>query len=168
MGGRRAVYPGTFDPITNGHLDLIDRVASLFDEVVVAVAHNPEKRPLFLVEERVELIGQCLDDLDHKNITVSHFGGLLTDFVHQEQACTVVRGLRAISDFEFEFQMALVNRKLSHEFETIFLPSKEEYTFISSRIVKEVARLGGNLKELVPKKVADALHEKYRSRHSDT
>jgi pantetheine-phosphate adenylyltransferase len=161
---RRAIYPGTFDPITFGHLDLIDRVSRLFDEVVVAVAHNPGKVPLFDYRERVELIEHCINLREHNNIEVTHFDGLLADFVVSRNACTVVRGLRAISDFEFEFQMALVNRKMNEDVETIFVPSKEEFTFISSRIVKEVARLKGRLDNLVPEYVAEALIQKYGKR----
>jgi pantetheine-phosphate adenylyltransferase len=164
---RRAIYPGTFDPITFGHLDLIDRVSRLFDEVIVAVAHNPGKTPLFDYQERVELIEHCINLRDHTNIEVTHFDGLLTDFVISRQGCTVVRGLRAISDFEFEFQMALVNRKMNENVETIFVPSKEEFTFISSRIVKEVARLKGRLDNLVPPYVAKALIRKYGRRQEE-
>jgi pantetheine-phosphate adenylyltransferase len=155
---RRAVYPGSFDPVTNGHLDVIERAARLFDEVIVAVAVNSEKTGLFSFEERVELLRGVL--ADRPNIRVTRFEGLLVDFTRSQGARAVIRGLRAISDFEFEFQMALMNRKLEPEIETLFLMPKEEYTYLSSRIVKEIARLGGNVAAFVPDSVAAALREK--------
>ena len=152
---RRAIYPGSFDPITNGHLDVIQRAAKLFDEVVVAVAFNEQKTSLFPVDERVALIQHASATVP--NIRIERFDGLLVDFARQQQASAVVRGLRAISDFEFEFQMALMNRKLEPEIETIFMMPAEKYTYISSRIVKEIARLGGDVTAFVPASVADAL-----------
>lgn len=155
---RRAIYPGSFDPVTNGHLDVIQRASHLFDEVIVAVAFNDSKHPLFTVEERVSLLRKTMRA---KNVIVSSFNGLLMEFARENQACAVVRGLRAVSDFEFEFQMALMNRKLQPEIETVFLTPKEEYTYLSSRIIKEIARLGGNVEEFVPEIVEKALRKKF-------
>lgn len=156
---RRAIYPGSFDPVTNGHLDVIERARKLFDEVIVAVAHNDEKQPLFSLQERLDLLGETAGRID--NVRVSEFKGLLVEFANAEKAGAVIRGLRAVSDFEFEFQMALMNRKLDAGVETIFLMPKEEYTYLSSRIVKEIARLGGNVSSLVPRCVAKALSTKF-------
>ncbi len=156
---RRAIYPGSFDPITNGHLDVIQRAAKLFDEVVVAVAHNDQKHSLFTAEERVSLIRTNTTGIS--NVTVAHFDGLLVEFARSQNANAVVRGLRAISDFEFEFQMALMNRKLEPEIETIFMMPVEKYTYLSSRIVKEIGRLGGNVEAFVPVSVAAALRQKF-------
>jgi len=152
---RRAIYPGSFDPVTNGHLDVIQRASRLFDEVIVAVAYNDEKHPLFTNEERLHLLEQTVGTVG--NVKVVKFEGLLVDFARKEGAIAIVRGLRAISDFEFEFQMALMNRKLVGSVETIFLMPKEEYTYLSSRIVKEIARLGGNVEAFVPHSIAEAL-----------
>lgn len=152
---RRAIYPGSFDPVTNGHLDVIERARKLFDEVIVAVAHNDEKRPLFSLEERLEFLRETAGRIDH--VRVASFEGLLVEFAMREKARAVIRGLRAISDFEFEFQMALMNRKLEGQVETIFLMPKEDYTYLSSRIVKEIARLGGDVSAFVPTAVAKAL-----------
>ena len=156
---RRAIYPGSFDPITAGHLDVIHRAARLFDELIVAVAFNDQKKTMFAAEERVALIRETTKDVG--NIRVASFGGLLVEFARAENAVAVVRGLRAISDFEFEFQMALMNRKLDSAIETIFLTPREEFTYLSSRIVKEIARLGGNVEAFVPPSVARALREKF-------
>ena len=155
---RRAIYPGSFDPVTNGHLDVIDRARKLFDEVIVAVAHNDQKNPLFTLEERLKLLRSNVGRL--KNVEVAPLDGLLVDFAVARKATAVIRGLRAISDFEFEFQMALMNRKLEATVETIFLMPKEEYTYLSSRIVKEIARLGGDVSGFVPAAVAKALGAK--------
>jgi pantetheine-phosphate adenylyltransferase len=155
---RRAIYPGSFDPVTNGHIDVIERARKLFDEVVVAVAHNDEKQPLFTLEERLELLRQTAGKIE--SVGIAHFNGLLVDFAMKQEAVAVVRGLRAVSDFEFEFQMALMNRKLQGAVETIFLMPKEEYTYLSSRIIKEIARLGGDVSGFVPEIVAKALSEK--------
>jgi pantetheine-phosphate adenylyltransferase len=152
---RRAIYPGSFDPVTNGHLDVIERARKLFDEVIVAVAHNDQKNPLFALEDRLDLLRATIGKL--KNVEIAPLDGLLVDFAVARKATAVIRGLRAISDFEFEFQMALMNRKLNPKVETIFLMPKEEYTYLSSRIVKEIARLGGDVKDFVPPRVAKAL-----------
>lgn len=157
---RRAIYPGSFDPVTNGHLDVIDRARKLFDEVIVAVAHNDQKQPLFTLEERLELLRGTIGKLN--NVEIAPLDGLLVDFAVAREATAVIRGLRAVSDFEFEFQMALMNRKLEARVETIFLMPKEEYTYLSSRIVKEIARLGGNVAEFVPVQVAAALGTKLK------
>ena len=138
---RRAIYPGSFDPVTNGHLDVIERARKLFDEVVVAVAHNDEKQPLFSLEQRLDLLRETAGQIE--NVRIAEFSGLLVEFARAQNAGAVIRGLRAVSDFEFEFQMALMNRNLNAAVETIFLMPKEEYTYLSSRIVKEIARLGG-------------------------
>lgn len=151
---RRAIYPGSFDPVTNGHLDVIERARKLFDEVIVAVAVNEQKRPLFSLDSRMEMLRNAIKS---SNVQVAAMSGLLVEFAAAESASAVIRGLRAISDFEFEFQMALMNRKLNCAIETIFLMPKEEYTYLSSRIVKEIARLGGDISSFVPRPVADAL-----------
>ena len=156
---RRAIYPGSFDPITNGHLDVIERASRLFDEVIVAVAHNVEKQPLFTLEERLEILRNIIGQ--RANVRIGQFDGLLVDFAMAEEATAVIRGLRAVSDFEFEFQMALMNRKLQGSVETIFLMPKEEYTYLSSRLVKEIARLGGDVSKFVPADVARALQQKF-------
>ena len=157
---KRAIYPGSFDPVTNGHLDVVERARKLFDEVIVAVAHNDEKQLLFSLDERLDFLKQTLGKLD--NVRIAHFNGLLVDFARAQQASAVIRGLRAISDFEFEFQMALMNRKLEGAVETIFLMPKEEYTYLSSRLVKEIARLGGDVSKFVPSIVANALGKKFK------
>jgi pantetheine-phosphate adenylyltransferase len=157
---RRAIYPGSFDPITNGHLDVIDRAAKLFDEVIVAVADNVEKQPLFTLEERLELLRGTIGG--HKSVRIGQFDGLLVDFAVGEKANAIIRGLRAVSDFEFEFQMALMNRKLQGSVETIFLMPKEDYTYLSSRLVKEIARLGGDVTKFVPGAVGEALGRKFK------
>ena len=156
---RRAIYPGSFDPVTNGHLDVIERARKLFDEVVVAVAINDQKQPLFAPDERLAMLRQAIT-IDA--VRVAPMEGLLVEFAASEGAHAVVRGLRAISDFEFEFQMALMNRKLDSEIETIFLMPKEEYTYLSSRIVKEIAKLGGDVSAFVPPLVAEALAKKFK------
>jgi pantetheine-phosphate adenylyltransferase len=156
---KRAIYPGSFDPVTNGHLDVVERARKLFDEVIVAVADNDEKQPLFSLEERLNLLRATVGKAD--NVRIAHFDGLLVEFAMENQARAVIRGLRAVSDFEFEFQMALMNRKLESGVETIFLMPKEEYSYLSSRIIKEIARLGGNVSNFVPPVVAKALAEKF-------
>jgi pantetheine-phosphate adenylyltransferase len=157
---KRAIYPGSFDPVTHGHLDVVARARKLFDEVIVAVAYNDEKSPLFTLEERLDLLRQTLGKID--NVRIAYFSGLLVDFAREQQASAVIRGLRAISDFEFEFQMALMNRKLEGNVETMFLMPKEEYTYLSSRIVKEIARLGGDVSKFVAAPVAKALAAKLK------
>jgi pantetheine-phosphate adenylyltransferase len=158
MQKRKAIYPGSFDPITNGHLDVLQRAVGLFDELVVAVARDNNKSSLFTVQERVALIQEATAGIDR--IRVVPFEGLLVDFAAQEQAVALVRGLRAVSDFEFEFQLALMNRKLSPTLETVFLMPREELTYISSRLVKEIGRLGGNIDLFVPANVAAALRQR--------
>ena len=156
---RRAIYPGSFDPVTDGHLDVIERARTLFDEVIVAVAHNDEKQPFFSLEERLDLLRETAGKID--GVRIAQFKGLLVDFARAEKAGAVIRGLRAVSDFEFEFQMALMNRKLDAGVETIFLMPKEKYTYLSSRIVKEIANLGGDVSSFVPACVAKALNRKF-------
>ena len=156
---RRAIYPGSFDPVTNGHLDVIERARKLFDEVIVAVAHNDEKQPLLSLTERLDLLRETAGRI--ANVRIAEFEGLLIDFAKAQNAGAVIRGLRAVSDFEFEFQMALMNRKLDAAVETIFLMPKEEYTYLSSRIVKEIARLGGDISSFVPACVAKALSRQF-------
>jgi pantetheine-phosphate adenylyltransferase len=157
---RRAIYPGSFDPVTNGHLDVVERARKLFDEVIVAVAHNDEKQPLFPLKERLDLLQETVGRIS--NVRIAQFEGLLVEFARVEKAGAVIRGLRAVSDFEFEFQMALMNRKLNAGVETIFLMPKEDYTYLSSRIVKEIARLGGDVSAFVPLGVAEALRRKFK------
>ncbi len=152
------VYPGSFDPITNGHLDLIRRGTGLFDRVIVAVLRNPEKAGLFSVEERLDLLRESL--VDFPTVEVAAFDGLLVDFVHDRGARHVLRGIRALSDFEYEFQMALMNRRLAPDLETLFLMPREEFTFLSSRLVREVARLGGSVEAFVPPPVARRIRER--------
>jgi pantetheine-phosphate adenylyltransferase len=156
---RRAVYPGSFDPVTNGHLDVIERARKLFDEVIVAVAHNDEKQALFSLEERLQFLRGSIGKID--TVRIAQFDGLLVEFAVAQKASAVIRGLRAVSDFEFEFQMALMNRKLEAAVETIFLMPKEEYTYLSSRIIKEIARLGGDVSSFVPPAVSKALARKF-------
>ncbi len=155
---RRAIYPGSFDPITNGHLDVLQRAAGIFDNLIIAVARDNAKQSLFTVEERVDLIRNATADID--GIEVMPFDGLLVNFARQHNAIALVRGLRAVSDFEFEFQLALMNRKLEPNLETLFLMPREEYTYISSRLVKEICRLGGHIEQFVPPNVAIALRSK--------
>ena len=157
---RRAIYPGSFDPVTNGHLDVIERAAKLFDEVIVAVAVNSQKKALFTSDERLELLRQTTAAQGTK-VTLARLDGLLVDYARQAGAGAIIRGLRAVSDFEFEFQMALMNRKLESSVETIFLMPKEDYTYLSSRIIKEIARLGGEVGSFVPDCVASALRGKF-------
>ncbi|HET9317686.1 MAG TPA: pantetheine-phosphate adenylyltransferase [Vicinamibacteria bacterium] len=154
-----AVYPGSFDPITNGHLDIIERSLSVFDEVIIAILVNVEKQPLFTVDERVELIREaCKGDA---RVRVETFSGLLVDYAEKVGASVIVRGLRAISDFEYEFQMALMNRRLDPRIETVFMAPAESYSYVSSRLVKEVFQLGGPVAKLVPPVVEKRLEEKY-------
>ena len=153
-----AVYPGSFDPLTNGHVDIITRGARLFDRIIVAILVNAEKTPLFNMAERVEIARAVFKD--YANVEVDTFDGLLVDYVQRRKAGVIVRGLRAISDFEFEFQLALMNRRLNSEIETVFMMPAEQYSYISSRLVREVAQLGGNIDCLVPELVAQKLREK--------
>lgn len=158
---RTAIYPGSFDPLTNGHLDVVQRAAKLFDRVVVAVAENESKHPLFTLDERVTLVRKAIAKIP--NARADSFNGLLVEYVAQQKAQAIVRGLRAVSDFEFEFQLALMNRKLDEDIETIFMMPKDTYTFLSSRIVKEIARLGGDVSSFVPAPVQSALMKKLKS-----
>jgi pantetheine-phosphate adenylyltransferase len=152
---RMAIYPGSFDPLTNGHLDVIERAVKLFDRVVVAVARNESKHPLFTHDERLDLVRHSIRNLP--SVEADSFDCLLVDYVERRSAQAIVRGLRAISDFEFEFQLALMNRKLNEKVETIFMMPKDTYTFLSSRIIKEIARLGGDISAFVPAHVQTAL-----------
>lgn len=160
MRTHTVVYPGTFDPITNGHIDLVERASRLFDRVVIAIASSEKKKPLFSLAERVALCEQALSHLD--NIEVSGFEGLLTDFCTQHDSNCVLRGLRAVADFEYEFQLANMNRALKPEFESVFLTPAEHLSYISSSLVREIASMGGDITPFVAAPVAAALHEKFR------
>ncbi|RME67286.1 MAG: pantetheine-phosphate adenylyltransferase [Verrucomicrobia bacterium] len=161
---RICIYPGTFDPITNGHLDVATRASRLFDKLIIAVADNPEKGPLFTVAERVRLIQENVASLG--NVEVDSFSGLLVDFARSKGAIALIRGLRALSDFEFEFQMALMNRHLDPEIETIFVMTKDAYSYTSSRLVKQVSQFGADLAPFVPANVLRALEAKKRAGES--
>ena len=154
-----AVYPGGFDPITNGHLDIVRRASQMFDRVVVAVASSVDKHPLFDIDERIDMVQKAVAGL--RNVRVDRIDGLLINYVRRKRAAVIVRGLRAVSDFEFEFQLALMNRKLDSRIETIFLMTKDEYTFISSRLVKEISQLGGDVSGVVPRGVKLTLANKF-------
>ena len=155
---QKAIYPGTFDPVTNGHLDIISRATRLFSEVIVAVASNHAKRPFFSLDERIQLLQEAVDDIP--GVTVIGFDNLLIHFVREQKAGVILRGLRAVSDFEYEFQLAGMNRRLAKEVETIFLTPSEESMFISSSLVREIAVLGGDVSSFVPAVVDKALHKK--------
>lgn len=154
-----AVYPGSFDPFTYGHLDILQRAINLFDHVIIGVLVNPSKNCLFSPEERVELINENIKDMD--KVRAVHFNGLLVDFCHSIGACTIIRGLRAVSDYEFEMQMFTVNFQLARDIETVFLMSSPRYSFLNSSITKEVARYGGDISRLVPKNIAESLRKKF-------
>jgi pantetheine-phosphate adenylyltransferase len=156
----RAVYPGSFDPVTNGHIDLIQRSSTLFDHVIVAILRNTEKIPLFSVEERTEMLEEAIRGL--KNVSVTSFAGLLVDYVEQEKASVIIRGIRAVSDYEYELQMALMNRRLSNKVETVFMLPAESYSFLSSKLVKEIAALGGAVHGFVPADVESRLSRKFQ------
>ena len=156
-----AVYPGTFDPITYGHIDVVERAAQLFQRVVILVARNTSKAPLFTDDERIAMIREVFRS--NRSIEVDGFDGLLVDYARQHKASVIVRGLRAVSDFEIEFQMALTNRKMSKELETIFLVPREQYSYLNSTIVREIARLGGDVSDFVPPPVRRRLKAKFRS-----
>jgi pantetheine-phosphate adenylyltransferase len=160
-----AVYPGSFDPLTNGHVDIITRGARLFDRIVVAILVNAEKSPLFTMAERVEIARHVFRE--HQNVEIDTFEGLLVDYVERRGANVIVRGLRAISDFEFEFQMALMNQRLNGRIDTIFMMPAEQYTYISSRMIKEVFSLGGRVSGLVPDTVEERLRGKFSGRAAD-
>jgi pantetheine-phosphate adenylyltransferase len=154
-----AIYPGSFDPITNGHLDLIQRGLLLFDQLVIAIADNPDKKPLFSGEERLEMVKATVESL--KQVEVLLFTGLLANLVKERKACAIMRGVRAVSDFEFEFQLALMNRKLAPQTETVFLIPSEKYTFLSSNLIKDIARFNGDITNFVPEIVERKLKQKF-------
>ena len=153
-----AIYPGTFDPVTNGHIDILERALKLFDKVIITIARNTAKNPLFTEEERITLLLQATKRF--KNVEVDSFEGLLVEYVQKRNAISVVRGLRAMTDFEYELQMALMNRKLDEKMETVFLMPNEKYTYLSSNFVREIARLGGDVSKFVPSVVLKALQKK--------
>lgn len=155
----RVVYPGSFDPVTNGHLNIIKRAVKIFDEVIVAVFNNPNKEPIFSMEERVKLLKQTAGNIE--KVKIDSFTGLTTKYVKSQNACAIIRGLRAVSDFEGEFQMASMNKELDSDIETIFLMTDSKYAFLSSSVVKEVAQFGGKMDNVVPKPVEIALLKKY-------
>ncbi|PIV66293.1 MAG: pantetheine-phosphate adenylyltransferase [Nitrospirae bacterium CG01_land_8_20_14_3_00_44_22] len=157
---RIAIYPGTFDPITNGHIDLVQRGLRIFDKVIIAITTAQKKQPLFTADERIDLIKNALKGF--KNVSVDSFNGLLIEYAKSKNGTTVIRGLRAVSDFEYEFQMALMNRRLAVAIETVFMMPSEEYSFLTSTIVKEVASFGGSVKGLVPEAVEKALRRKFQ------
>ena len=159
---RIAIYPGSFDPLTNGHVDIIERGSRIFDSIIVAILANVEKTPLFSENERVAIIHEVFKD--RPNVQVETFNGLLVDYAQQKQATAIVRGLRAVSDFEYEFQMALMNRHLAPGLETVFMMPAEQYTYISSRLIKEVFTLGGEITGLVPPVVEDKLRAKQKAK----
>ncbi len=156
---KTAIYPGSFDPLTNGHIDIIERALDIFDEVIVAVLHNPSKKSLFTMEERVDMIRQSFNG--ERSVVVDSFGGLLVDYAKIKQAVAIIRGMRAISDFESEFQMALMNRKLNKEVQSVFLMTGFRWIFTSSSIIKEAAQFGGDISDMVPEAVKLKLMEKY-------
>ncbi|MDD4980903.1 MAG: pantetheine-phosphate adenylyltransferase [Candidatus Omnitrophica bacterium] len=157
---QKAIYPGSFDPVTYGHIDLIKRAQEIFSEVIVAVAHNPHKKPLFSVKERIDMLKEATKGL--KNIVIDDFDGLVVDYAAKHKARVLIRGLRMISDFEYEFQMALTNRKLNPHIETIFLMPHESYSYLSSKLLKEASSLGADLSSFVPDFIEKALKEKLR------
>jgi pantetheine-phosphate adenylyltransferase len=155
-----AVYPGSFDPITNGHIDVIKRGARVFDKVIVSVADNPAKQALFTKEERVEMIRDCAKP--YRNVDVDSFDGLVVDYVHRKKAGVILRGIRTISDFEYEYQMALTNRTFAGDIETVFVMTHEEYSFVSSRLIKEAVSMGGDVSSFVPKDVEKRLKARFK------
>lgn len=161
MMKRTAIYPGTFDPFTNGHLDLVKRGLRIFDHLIVAVAPSPRKNPLFTVDERLAMIRETLKG--YKRVSMEMFEGLLVDYVRERKGTAIIRGLRAVSDFEYELQLALMNRRLSSEIETVFMMPSEEYSYLTATIAKEISSLGGTVKGLVPPHVDHALRRKFRT-----
>ncbi len=157
---KTAIYPGSFDPITNGHLDIIRRSSAIFDHLVVAVSVNHSKKPLFTIEERIKLIEKVTEDI--KNIEIVTFDGLLADYAKLRDAKVIIKGLRAVSDFEYEFQMALLNKSLNQDTETLFMATSQNYSFLSSSIVKEIGALGGDLTGLVPEKIMSEIKQKLK------
>ncbi len=160
MTKRIAVYPGSFDPVTNGHLDVIERSLKIFDKVIVAVGDNPEKKPLFTTDERTEMLKSSTKNM--KNLEIDSFNGLMLDYVKKKGSNILIRGLRAISDFEFEFQRALMNRKVNGDIETVFIMTKGSYVFLDSSIIKEMSMFGGCVKDLVPDMVEKKLKERFQ------
>ena len=159
---RIGIYPGTFDPITCGHIDIIERSLRIFDKVIIAVSPNPKKESLFSIKERLEMIREVTKG--YKKVEIDSFAGLLVDYVKKKRAIAIIRGLRAVSDFEYEFQMALMNRKLNHQIETVFLMPSEEYSYLTSSIVKEIASLGGTVTDLVPKTIEERIRKKFKDK----
>ena len=159
---RRAIYPGSFDPVTNGHLDIIQRGCKLFDEIIVAVLVNPEKKAFFTIQERCEILAEVLKTIDRREcrVKVESFEGLMVQYAADREANAIVRGIRAVSDYEYELQMALMNRRLRPELETVFMMPAEEYSYVSSRLVKEVFHLGAPIKDLVPPEVEQRMKKK--------
>lgn len=157
---RTAIYPGSFDPVTNGHLDIIHRSVEIFDHLIVAVSINRSKKPLFTVDERIHLIEKVTKDI--KNIEIVTFDGLLADYAKKRDAKVIIKGLRAVSDFEYEFQMALLNKSLNPDTETLFMATSQNYSFLSSSIVKEIGALGGDLNGLVPEPIIDEIKQKLK------
>ena len=162
MDMRTVIYPGSFDPLTNGHLDVIKRATKLFDHVIVAVAESSSKKPFFTLAERKRMLAGVVKDIP--NVTATSFPGLLVDFAAKKKACAIIRGLRVVSDFEFEFQMALMNRRLKERIETVFMMPRGKYIYLSSSLVKEVARLGGEVSTFVPAPVEQALRKNLRAK----
>jgi pantetheine-phosphate adenylyltransferase len=162
---RRAIFPGSFDPLTNGHLDIIRRSLPLFDEIIIAILNNPEKRPMFSVDERRGMIEEILSSLDGNtcHLTVESFSGLTADFAREKGATAIIRGIRAIGDYEYELRMALMNRRLQPEIETVFLTAAEEYSFVSSTLMKQVFELGGRVEGLVPDQIISRMRTKFSS-----
>ena len=163
---RRAIFPGSFDPPTNGHLDVIKRSSPLFDEIIIAVLNNPDKQPLFTVEERCDMIREILPSVSNGSckLTVAGFSGLTAEFARQQGATAIVRGIRAVSDYEYELRMALMNRKLEPEIETVFLMADEEYSYVSSTLMKQVVMLGGRVAGLIPELVETRMREKLEAK----
>ncbi len=162
---RRAIYPGSFDPVTNGHLDIIERGCKLFDEIIISILINPEKQPFFTIEERLEMLAEVVSDINQGgcNVRVDSFRGLLVNYAVAQEANAIVRGIRAISDYEYELQMALMNRRLEPGIETVFMMPAETYSYVSSRLVKEVFQLGGTISGLVPPLIEQRMKEKLES-----